>query len=323
MNKVTTLQQAIQHFANYENCHEFMTKLRWPEGKVICPRCGSEDVDFLPNARVFKCYQKHERAKFSLKVGTVFEDSPLGLDKWLPVIWMLVNCKNGVSSWEIHRALGVTQKTAWFMLQRGRLALQQPNADRKLSGEVEGDETLVGGKVQNMHRGSKRLARANTDRNWGKTVVLGLLEREGKVRAAVAPSRKKHHVRPNVLENVEPGSKLYTDEHASYEGMDAMFTREFVNHNVAYVQGRVHTNGLENFWSLLKRSLKGTYVSVDPAHLQRYVDEQCFRFNNRENMNDADRFETAMQQIVGKRLTYKELIGANADASATDAPTHV
>src|ERR1700686_1988737 len=150
MDKVTTLQQAIQHFANPDNCHAFMMKLRWPDGKVICPRCGSDDVSYLPNARVFKCYQKHERQKFSLKVGTIFEDSPIGLDKWLPVMWMLVNCKNGISSWEIHRAVGVTQKTAWFMLQRARLATQDDKVG-KLSGGVEADETFIGGKARNMH----------------------------------------------------------------------------------------------------------------------------------------------------------------------------
>src|SRR5690348_3781278 len=125
MGKVpATLQEAIVYFANIENCREFMTMLRWPDGKVICPTCGGTDVAWLPNAKVFKCYAKHLKNKFSLKVGTVFEDSALGLDKWLPVMWMLVNSKNGVSSWEIHRSMGVTQKTAWFMLQRGRLAMQ-------------------------------------------------------------------------------------------------------------------------------------------------------------------------------------------------------
>ena len=325
MDKVKTLQQAIQHFANYDNCHEFMAKLRWPDGKVLCPRCGSDDVDFLPNARVFKCYSKaveHGPLKFSLKVGTVFEDSPLGLDKWLPVMWMLVNCKNGVSSWEIHRAIGVTQKSAWFMLQRARLALQDPGAV-KLSGNVEADETFVGGKVKNMHRKSKRNRDAKNDGNWGKTVVLGLLERDGGVRAAVAPTRKYYEVHKHVMANVEPGSNLITDEFDGYKSLPDEFTHEVVNKLEGYVKGHVHVNGVENFWSLLKRALKGTYVSVDPVHLQRYVDEQCFRFNNRkdgdgEAITDGDRFIMAMQQIVGKRLTYKELIGKD---NATDAPT--
>ena len=152
----TTLLEAVTHFVSYENCHEFMMNLRWPDGKVHCPRCGSDDVSYLPNARVFKCYQKHERQKFSLKVGTIFEDSPIGLEKWLPVMWMLVNSKNGISSWEIHRAIGVTQKTAWFMLQRARLAMQDENhGGGKIGGEVEVDETYIGGKARNMHKDRK------------------------------------------------------------------------------------------------------------------------------------------------------------------------
>ena len=149
-----TLQEAVIHFSNFENCHQYMMKLRWPDGKVLCPRCGSADVSYLPNARVFKCYEKHDRQKFSLKVGTIFEDSPLALDKWLPVVWLLVNCKNGVSSYEIHRAIGVTQKTAWFMLQRVRLAMQSDGAG-KLIGEVEVDETFIGGKARNIHKEKK------------------------------------------------------------------------------------------------------------------------------------------------------------------------
>jgi transposase-like protein len=301
-----TLQQAILHFSDFDNCREYMVKLRWPDGIVKCPQCGSDNVDYLPNARVYKCYEKHSRVKFSLKVGTIFEDSPIALEKWLPVMWMLANCKNGVSSWEIHRAIGVTQKTAWFMLQRGRLATQCEDSE-KLSGEIEADETFIGGKVTNMHRKSKRAIKAKNDGAWGKTIVLGLLEREGHVRAAVAPSRRRHQVHANIAENVEPGSKLYTDEFNSYDNLPKDFVREFVNHLDSYVQGRVHTNGIENFWSLLKRALKGTYVSVDPAHLQAYVDEQCFRFNNRLDMNDGDRFDAVMSQIVGKRLTYAEL----------------
>src|SRR3954466_4986428 len=168
MNKApTTLQEAVIHFASYENCHEFMMKLRWPDGKVRCPRCGSFDVSYLPNARVFKCYVKHEKQKFSLKVGTIFEDSPLSLDKWLPVMWMLVNCKNGVSSYEIHRAIGVTQKSAWFMLHRCRVALDMGPVDAKLSGEVEADETFVGGKLANMSIKKQKALKADGRKRRG------------------------------------------------------------------------------------------------------------------------------------------------------------
>src|ERR1039457_5390439 len=188
----TTLQEAVIHFATYENCHEFMMNLRWSDGKVKCPRCGSENVSYLPNARVFKCYEKHDRQKFSLKVGTIFEDSPIALEKWLPVMWMLVNCKNVVSSWEIHRAIGVTQKSAWFMLQRGRLAMQDELTGGMLSGDVEVDETFIGGKAQNMHKDKKaRSMKGKTGGPVGKTIVLGMLERKGRVRAAVVPDRGK------------------------------------------------------------------------------------------------------------------------------------
>jgi transposase-like protein len=305
-----TLQQAIVHFSDPENCHVFMSKLRWPDGKATCPRCGSGDVAYLPNARVFKCYQKHDRQKFSLKVGTIFEDSPIGLDKWLPVMWMLVNCKNGISSWEIHRAVGVTQKTAWFMLQRARLATQDDKIG-KLSGEIEADETFIGGKARNMHA-HKRAEKIHGRGPVGKAIVSAVLERHGKVRATVIPNRRKKAVQDHVREHVEAGATVYSDELKSYEGLEE-FTHQVINHAEAYVNGRIHTNGCENFWSLLKRGLKGTYVSVEPFHLFRYVDEQAFRYNNRVDMDDADRFITVMQQIVGRRLTYNQLIGKEGE----------
>ena len=289
----TTLLEAVTHFANAENCHAFMVKLRWPDGKVLCPRCGSDDVSYLPNARVFKCYQKHECQKFSLKVGTIFEDSPIGLDKWLPVMWLLVNCKNGVSSWEIHRAVKVTQKTAWFMLQRGRLAMQIGLNGGKLGGEVEVDETFIGGKARNMHA-DKRAEKIQGRGPEGKTIVAAVLERGGKVRATVVENRLKKALQSLVRENVETGSSLYSDALKSYEGLANDFTHQVIDHAEAYVDGQIHTNGLENFWSLLKRGLNGTYISVEPFHLFRYVDEQAFRFNNRIEMNDGDRFVAVM-----------------------------
>src|SRR5580658_9637003 len=239
MEALKTLQQAILHFANLDNCHEFMVKLRWPDGKVLCPRCGSDDVSYLPNARVFKCYQKHECQKFSLKVGTIFEDSPIGLDKWLPVMWLLVNCKNGVSSWEIHRAVKVTQKTAWFMLQRGRLAMQSGLNGGKLGGEVEVDETFIGGKARNMHA-DKRAEKIHGRGPEGKTIVAAVLERGGKVRATVAENRRKKALQSLVRENVETGSNLYSDALKSYEGLANDFTHQVIDHAEAYVDGQVH-----------------------------------------------------------------------------------
>src|SRR5713226_9180912 len=167
-----TLTQAIIYFSKPENCNSFMTGMRWPDGKVRCPRCDSENVTYLEKARVFKCYGKHPRPKFSLKVGTIFEDSPLGLDKWLPTVWLLMNCKNGVSSYEVGRALGVTQKTAWFMLHRVRKAMQS-GTFMKLDGEVEVDETFIGGKARNMHKGIRE-ERVKARGPYGKTVIMGL-----------------------------------------------------------------------------------------------------------------------------------------------------
>lgn len=310
-----TLREAILFFADLENCREFMTELRWPDGKVTCPACGSENVKYLPNARVFKCFEKHPRQKFSLKVGTIFEDSPIGLDKWLPAMWLIVNCKNGISSWEVHRALGVTQKTAWFMLQRIRLAMQGEDGG-KLSGEVEVDETFIGGKARNMHK-SKRKEKIHGTGGTDKEIVVGIVERGGKVRAAHVPARTKDELQAHVRQTVEAGAAIFSDELKAYEGLDDEYTHAVINHAVEYVNGNTHTNTIENFWALLKRGLHGTYISVEPFHLFRYIDEQAFRYNNRKDMNDGDRFEVAMRQIVGKRLTYKELIGQTDDAQAS------
>lgn len=322
VKEIKTLQQAIIHFADVENCREFMARLRWGTGKVKCPNCGSEDVDWLPNAKLYKCYRKpaHPRQKFSLKVGTIFEDSPIGLEKWLPVMWMLANCKNGVSSWEIHRAVGVTQKTAWFMLQRGRLAMQDELTGGMLGGEVEVDETFIGGKVRNMHRGKKARVQAINRNTGNKAIVLGILERGRTIRATVVPDRSKATIQPIVRENVEKGTNVFTDEWAGNWRMDDEYTHNIINHLEAYVDGNVHCNGVENFWSLLKRTIGGTYVSVEPFHLFRYVDEQAFRFNNRKPMDDSMRFSYLMRKIVGKRLTYAELTGKlEAETTPADA----
>jgi transposase-like protein len=306
----STLLEAVNHFSDLENCKDFMISLRWPDGKVLCPRCGGSDVDYLPNAKVFKCYAKHPQQKFSLKVGTIFEDSPIALEKWLPVMWLIVNAKNGISSWEIHRSIGVTQKTAWFMLQRARLAMQGENGG-KLSGEIEVDETYIGGKARNMHKDRKRrLLQGKGGGVSGKTGVQGVLERGGQVRTEVLDVPKHGwDLKNNVRKHAETGSHIFTDEATAYFGLSAEYVHDFINHAESYVNGNIHTNGLENFWSLLKRGLSGTYISVEPFHLFRYVDEQAFRYNHRKDMNDADRFEAIMRRVVGKRLTYAEVTG--------------
>ncbi|MGA2711607.1 MAG: IS1595 family transposase [Bryobacteraceae bacterium] len=258
MSDHATLRDAILYFADFENCRRFMINLRWPDGKIKCPICGAEKVTWLAKQRIWKCYTGHAKPTFSLKTGTIFEDSPIALERWLPATWLLLNCKNGISSYELAKDLGVTQKTGWFMLSRIRLAMQDETTGGKIGGpgiEIEADETMIGGKARNMHPGRRSKMRERG--NFGKAIVSAVLERHGKVRATVVPNRR---------------------------------------------------NGMENFWSLLKRSLKGTYVSVEPFHLWRYVDEHAFRFKNRQ-MDDVHRFVIGMRQIVGRRLTYAQLTG--------------
>src|SRR5579862_2009515 len=310
-----SLQQAILYFSKPENCREYMVARRWPDG-VECPRCGSKNVLFLEKYNRWHCRQKHAAPQFTLKTGTIFEDSPIGLDKWLTAMWMVVNCKNGVSSYEIHRALKLTQKSSWFVLQRCRLALADPSADRQNLGDegpVEMDETFVGGRLKNMHK-EKRARYEGHRGKHGKTAVFGMLDRDlRQVRAAVVPNVRRETLQTRILDAIKPGAAVFTDDHPVYDWVYQNFVHEVVNHVDEYVRGRVHTNGIENFWSLLKRTLKGTYVAVEPFHLDRYVDEQVFRFNNRATkdnpLNDSDRFVAALAQVSGKRLTFKELTG--------------
>jgi len=278
----------------------------------------------MPSRRVWQCKTRHKKCQFSIKVGTIFEDSAIGLDKWLAAMWMLANARNGVSSWEIHRSLGVTQKSAWFMLQRIRFAMQS-SPSGKLGGpggKVESDETFVGGKAKNMHasrRAMFRVARESSmsgDANLvNKTAVWGVLDREQrKIRATVVSKVNREALQNAVLNQVAHGSTIYTDEARVYRSLPKEYTHEFVNHVEKYVDGQIHTNGLENFWSLTKRSLSGTYVAVEPFHLHRYLDEAMFRYNNRldvdgKKLTDAERFDIAVSQIVGRRLTYSELTG--------------
>src|SRR6202167_840482 len=185
-----TLQEAIVYFSDFDNCQKFIAELRWADGKVRCPYCGSEKVTYLANARLWKCYENHAKAKFSLKVGTIMEDSALPIDKWLTAMWLIVNCKNGISSCEIARDLGITQKSAWHMAHRIRFALHEGSFENMLSGEVEADETFIGGKARNMHL-HKRERRITGTGGKDKTAVMGILERGGKVRTAVIPRRRK------------------------------------------------------------------------------------------------------------------------------------
>jgi transposase-like protein len=305
-----TLQQAIIYFSNPKNCLDYLAARRWPNG-VECPTCGRKDVTFLEKQNKWQCKSAHKQRQFSVKVGTIFEDSPLGLDKWLTAVWLIVNCKNGISSYEISRALGVTQKTAWFMDHRIRLAMQTGSFMKQMSGHVEVDETFIGGKARNMHR-SVRARRIHGTGGSGKVAVMGLLERHGEVRTCVVPNVKRKSLRREINNHVEPGTMVYTDALKSYNDLNYDYIHNVINHAEKYVEGNIHTNGIENFWSLLKRCINGTYVSVEPFHLFRYLDEQTFRFNARF-ANDRERFEKVTERLVGKRLTYKELTGKLED----------
>lgn len=303
-----TLQQAIQFFSDEETCVQFVAKMRWPNG-VTCPQCQAANVPYVKSRFVWQC--KGCRKQFSVKVGTIFEDSPIKLSKWMCAMWLLVNAKNGISSYEVARSIGVTQKTAWFMMHRIRLALQRKSIN-KLKREVEVDETYIGGKARFMHADKKKDAllgkRGGTS---GKAIVLGILERKGNVHLRVVKNTTHEDLQPFIRKNVERGSEVFTDQWGAYEGLTAGYLHRVINHAEAYAKGRIHTQGIENLWSLLKRGLTGTYISVEPFHLFRYLDEQSFRFNARKG-TDSERFLAAVSTIGGRRLTYQALTGLSA-----------
>ena len=303
-----TLQEANKHFSDKETCTTFMAQIRWPEG-VTCPNCEGKAVSYLSTRFMWKC--KACKKQFSVKQGTVMEDSPIGLDKWLVAMWLIANAKNGISSCEISRALGVTQKSAWFLLHRIRLAMQNGTFE-KFSGVVEVDETYIGGKARFMHR-DKREAQIQGRGSVGKVAVMGLLERNGKVRAKVIGNTTRETLHGEVKSHVEEGAEIFTDQFAAYKGLETDYIHNLINHAEKYVDGNVHTCNIDNFWSLLKRGIKGTYVSVEPFHLFRYLDEQTFRFNTRKG-NDADRFLQTVKNVAGKRLTFDELTGKGASS---------
>lgn len=320
METPTTLQQAIEFFSDEDRAHAYMVQVRWPDGNVTCPTCGADRPAWLARQRRFQCRSKHPRRQFSVKVGTIFEDSPLPLKSWLLAVWQISNCKNGISSYELARAIGVTQKSAWFMLHRIRLAMQSKDGGT-LDGEVEVDETYIGGKSRNMNRQQRQRhlqGRGHKNAWAGKVPVMGFLKRSGtkgesKIRTMPIPGIRRHQVQPVVMKNVEDGSTVYTDALSSYHHLPVYYDHKVIDHAEAYVNGNVHTNGLENYWSLLKRALRGTYVSVEPFHLFRYLDEQAFRFNNRTT-KDGNRFDGTLAGVTGRRVMFKELTGKEARA---------
>jgi transposase-like protein len=333
MKHPQTLTAAIAYFSDADRAFEYAKHLRWPDGIVTCPRCGHESHSFISTRKLWFC--KGCKQQFTLKVGTIFEDSAIGLDKWMTAVWMIVNCRNGMSSWELHRVLGVTQKSAWFMLHRIREALKQGSLMKMGGGgeEIEIDQTFVGGKTRFMHKDRLKKMRAmqglavipSENPHVNKIPVQGILDRDGRtIRCKVLPNLKRQTLQEHILNEVKAGAKLMTDDYHGYSGLEKAYVHEMVNHAQQYVRGRVHTNGLENFWSLLKRGLRGTYVAVEPFHLERYVDEQVFRFNHRgtkqHKTTDLERFLIAMSNITGKRLTYEELTG-KSDSPRTPLET--
>jgi len=323
MKKPVTLQQAIIYFADMDRAFRYAVELRWPDAHINCPRCGSDQHSFISTRKIWFC--KGCKKQFTLKVGTIFEDSALGLDKWMTAVWMIVNAKNGVSSHELARSLGITQKSAWFMLHRIREAMASGSFMKmgaNGSGPVEMDETHVGGTPRFMHKNRRNALKVQFSGNahTAKVAVMGMLDRETRqVRAKVVPNVKRETLQSEILKNIEKRSHVYTDNAVWYDKALSDYVHKVVDHTMEYVRGEVHTNGIENFWSLLKRQLRGTYVAVEPFHLDRYVAEQVFRFNNRamkdNPLNDADRFIMAMAQISGKRLTYSNLTGKGQGAA--------
>lgn len=303
-----TMIEAVRQFADPQVAHDFFVSMRFPNG-VACPTmgCGSAAVAYMPKRRRWYCNEC--KRQFTAKTGTIFEDSPIGFDKWLPAIWLLASNRNGISSCELSRALGVTQKTAWFMLQRIRLGMESGDF-APFTGTVEVDEAYIGGRWENKPlRVRRALGSGRTAHMDSKTAVLGIVQRGGKVRAWAVASTQKRTLLPALRKSIHHDATVFTDGNSVYTHIDEYFlTHSTVNHEaLEYVRGNVHTNTIECFWSVLKRTIGGTYTHVSPRHLDRYLAEQVFRFDEREN-EDGPRFAKVLRQLDGKRITYRALI---------------
>jgi len=293
--------ELMEAFPDEQSCVDHLTAIRWRNGEY-CPYCGGTELYHFSDRRNHKC--KACKARFSIKVGTIFEDTKLPLRKWFLAMWLITSHKKGIASTTLAKDLGVTQKTAWFMTQRLRYAIRTKSFNAPLEGTIEADEMYHGGRERNKHA-SKRTG--GKQGGSGKVAVLGLLQREGELRTTIAPDTKGETLQGIIKANVVPGSALMTDSHHAFRRLGSIYDHERVNHTLGeYVRGSFHTNGIESVWALFKRQIIGTHHFLSAKHFGRYLGEMTWRFNNR-SIGEGNRVN-ALLELANGRLTYKELI---------------